>query len=65
MQSNTQLKSDRLAVLIDVDDATASIIEALLKEVAKYGTAHVKRFYGDWTSNHLNSWKDKLNRYAI
>ena len=65
MKSDTQLKSDRLAVLIDADNATASIIEALLKEVAKYGTAHVKRVYGDWTSTHLNSWKDKLNRFAI
>ncbi|PSB29007.1 NYN domain-containing protein [Chlorogloea sp. CCALA 695] len=65
MQNNTQLKSDRLAVLIDADNATASIIEALLKEIAKYGTAHVKRVYGDWTSTHLNSWKDKLNRFAI
>ena len=65
MQSNTQLKSDRLAVLIDADNATASIVEALLKEIAKYGTAHVKRVYGDWTNTHLNSWKDKLNRFAI
>lgn len=65
MKSDTQLKSDRLAVLIDADNATATTIEALLKEVAKYGTAHVKRVYGDWTSTHLNSWKDKLNRFAI
>lgn len=65
MKSEAQLKSDKLAVLIDADNATASIIEPLLKEVAKYGTAHVKRVYGDWTSTHLNSWQDKLNKYAI
>lgn len=65
MKSEAQLKSNKLAVLIDADNATASIIEALLKEVAKHGTAHVKRVYGDWTSTHLNSWKDKLNKYAI
>ncbi|KJH71868.1 NYN domain-containing protein [Aliterella atlantica] len=65
MKSEAQFKSDKLAVLIDADNATASIIEALLKEVAKYGTAHVKRVYGDWTSTHLNSWKDKLNKFAI
>ncbi|WP_009629878.1 NYN domain-containing protein [Synechocystis sp. PCC 7509] len=65
MKSDTQLKSDRLAVLIDADNATATMIEPLLKEVAKYGTAHVKRVYGDWTSTHLSSWKDKLNRFAI
>lgn len=43
MKGITQLKSDKLAVLIDADNATATIIEVLLKEVAKYGTAHVKR----------------------
>lgn len=65
MKSEAQFKSEKLAVLIDADNATASIIEALLKEVAKFGTAHVKRVYGDWTSTHLNSWKDKLNKFAI
>jgi hypothetical protein len=39
----------RLAVLIDADNAQPSITEGLLAEVAKYGTAHVKRAYGDWT----------------
>ncbi|WP_410658397.1 hypothetical protein [Amycolatopsis sp. lyj-112] len=37
----------RLAVLIDADNARPSITEGLLAEVAKYGTAHVKRAYGD------------------
>ena len=36
-------------MLIDADNATAGATEALLAEVAKYGTAHVKRAYGDWT----------------
>lgn len=45
-KSEAQFKSDKLAVLIDAN-ATASIIEALLKEVAKYGIAHVKRVCGD------------------
>jgi hypothetical protein len=33
----------RSAVLVDADNAQASISEALPAEVAKYGTAHVKR----------------------
>jgi hypothetical protein len=32
-----------LAVLIDADNAQPAIIEGLLAEVAKYGTANVKR----------------------
>ena len=33
----------RLAVLIDADNASASVVKELLEEVAKYGTATVKR----------------------
>jgi hypothetical protein len=55
----------RLAVLIDADNAQSSITEALLAEVAKYGTAHVKRAYGDWTSSNLRGWKEKLLAQSI
>ncbi|AUB83949.1 NYN domain-containing protein [Candidatus Thiodictyon syntrophicum] len=55
----------KLAVLIDADNAQASIIEGLLAEVAKYGTAHVKRIYGDWTLPNLGSWKETLLKHSI
>jgi uncharacterized LabA/DUF88 family protein len=55
----------KLAVLIDADNAQPAIAEGLLAEVAKYGTAHVKRAYGDWTSNHLKGWKDQLLTQSI
>lgn len=37
----------RLAVLIDADNASAQHLEQLLVEIAKYGTASVRRAYGD------------------
>lgn len=55
----------KLAVLIDADNAQASLVAELLAEVAKFGTASIKRAYGDWTTNHLKQWKDHLNRHAI
>jgi len=55
----------RLAVLIDADNAQPSITEGLLAEVAKYGTAHVKRAYGDWTGTSLKGWKDQLLAQSI
>ena len=55
----------RLAVLIDADNAQPSITEPLLAEVAKYGTAHVKRAYGDWTGPSLRGWKDQLLEQSI
>lgn len=60
-----KLRDDRLAVLIDADNASANLIEPLLEEVAKYGTANVKRIYGDWTQSQLKGWKEKLHIYAI
>jgi len=57
--------TDKLAVLIDADNAQSSVIADLLREVARYGTATIKRAYGDWTTPNLNSWKDTLHRLAI
>lgn len=61
-QDNMQKK---LAVLIDADNAQPSIIEDLMTEIAKYGTASVKRIYGDWTDTRLKGWKEVLLVYAI
>ena len=55
----------KLAVLIDADNAQPGLAEGLLAEVARYGTAHVKRAYGDWTDNHLRGWKDQLLDLSI
>lgn len=57
--------STRLAVLIDGDNTTPTIIEALLAEIAKYGSATVKRAYGDWTTSNLRGWKEVINAHAI
>jgi uncharacterized LabA/DUF88 family protein len=57
--------SDKLAVLIDADNAQAAIAAELMAEVAQYGTATVKRAYGDWTTPNLGSWKETLHNLAI
>jgi len=56
---------NRLAVLIDADNAQPSITEGLLSEVAKYGVASVKRIYGDWTTPSLSGWKAILLEHSI
>jgi uncharacterized LabA/DUF88 family protein len=58
-------EASRLAVLIDADNASAGVVKELLEEVAMYGTATVKRAYGDWTTQNLVGWKDQLHRHAI
>ena len=57
--------SDRLAILIDADNANPAIVQGLLAEVTKFGIATVKRIYGDWTTPNLGSWKAVLLDHSI
>ncbi len=58
-------ENPRLAVLIDADNTSATHAAALLEEITKYGTATVRRAYGDWTDGRLQKWKPQLNLHAI
>lgn len=55
----------RIALLIDADNAPASKIDVILAEVARHGSANVRRAYGNWKSPHLKSWEATLHAYAI
>jgi len=57
--------NNKLAVLIDADNAQPSIVDALLAEIANYGVASVKRIYGDWTAPSLKGWKEVLLDHSI
>jgi len=57
--------TDNLAVLIDADNAQPGIVDGLLIEIANYGTASVKRIYGDWTQPRLKGWKEVLLEHSI
>ncbi len=55
----------RFAVLIDGDNAQASLLPQILAEVSKVGLITIKRIYGDWTTTSMNSWKNSLHKHAI
>ncbi|WP_306232873.1 NYN domain-containing protein [Agrococcus beijingensis] len=57
--------NDLLAVLVDADNVSAAKIGAVLTEVARFGTASVKRVYGDWTDTKLKSWKAPSQEHVI
>ncbi len=67
-QNNYEKSDDnerRVAILIDGDNAQASLIEQILVEAGKFGNATIRRVYGDWTTPNMNSWKDILNIHAF
>jgi len=55
----------RIALLIDADNVSHSKIAAMLAELAKYGTASIRRAYGNWASPGLKGWTEKLHAHAI
>ncbi|OLP54865.1 hypothetical protein BJF92_13740 [Rhizobium rhizosphaerae] len=59
------MATDTLALLIDGDNASPKNIAGLLAEIANYGTASVRRIYGDWTKPNLAGWKECLLEHSI
>lgn len=55
----------RIALLVDADNVSHTKIAAMLAELSKYGTANIRRAYGDWASQGLKGWKEKLHAFAI
>ena len=56
---------NKIALLIDGDNAQSSLIEKILTEAGKYGPVTIRRIYGDWTKSTMSSWKNALNINAI
>jgi len=54
-------RTNKMAILVDGDNAQAKLLKPILEEVSKYGKVTIRRIYGDWTTPQMNSWKDKLN----
>jgi len=55
----------KLALLIDCDNASAAAIEGVLSELAKFGVITIRRAYGNWKNQNLKGWEEKLHPHAI
>lgn len=58
-------KMNRIALLVDGDNAQSKLLELVLEEASKYGKVTIRRVYGDWTTPHMNNWKSLLNELAF
>ncbi len=57
--------NNRLALLIDGDNASPADIGGVLGEIAKYGRVTLKRIYGDWANQNLAGWRNVLAEHSI
>ncbi len=58
-------KTNKIALLVDGDNAPAKLLSVILEEASKYGKVTVRRVYGDWTIPQMNNWKALLNEMAF
>ena len=65
MQDKVGEGSKILAVLIDADNVSAAVVEAMLAKISSLGYACVKRMYGDWTTPNLGGWKKVMLEHAL
>lgn len=64
-EPGSQPRDRHIALLIDADNVSHTKIAAILAELSRYGTANIRRAYGDWASTGLKGWKEKLHAFAI
>jgi hypothetical protein len=57
--------SRRMAILVDGDNAQASLIDKVVVEASKYGIVTIRRIYGDWTEPQMKSWKAIMQDHAF
>jgi uncharacterized LabA/DUF88 family protein len=57
--------ANKIAILIDGDNAESSLIEQFIREAGRFGKVTVKRVYADWTDFKMRKWKEQLNKFAI
>ena len=65
MEEENDVRNQRIALLIDGDNAQPSLLERMLAEAGKYGVVAIRRIYGDWTKPEMKGWQKSLNIYAI
>lgn len=65
MSDMAENNGKRLAVLIDADNTSHSVVDGLFMEIATLGDASVRRIYGDFASPQMKGWTDVLQAHAI
>lgn len=55
----------KIALLIDCDNVSHKAIEGVLEELSKLGMVNVRHAHGDWNSDSLSGWIERLHPNAI
>ena len=58
-------QDNKIALLIDCDNVSYKSIEGVIDELSKYGKVNIRHAYGNWKSEKMKGWEEKLHPHAI
>jgi len=58
-------QDNKIALLIDCDNVSHRSIEGVIDELSKYGKVNIRNAYGNWKSENMKGWEEKLHPHAI
>jgi len=58
-------KENMIALLIDCDNVSYKSIEGVIDELSKFGKINIRHAYGNWKSENMKGWEEKLHPLAI
>ena len=64
-KTGEQQISPRLALFIDAENTSWKVLDLIMDEVTRHGTAIIRRSYGDFTIPNLATWKEPMAKHAI
>lgn len=59
------IKQEKLAVLIDADNASKKSIKDIMTQIANLGNARIKRIFGDLRNPQMNGWSEIAANYGF
>lgn len=65
MPDEQNLRTRRLALLIDADNISPDYLPIIVRESSALGTTTVKRVYGHFASNSMNAWHPLVHEFAL
>jgi uncharacterized protein (TIGR00288 family) len=58
-------EDNKIALLIDCDNVSHRSVEGVIDELSTYGKVNIRNAYGNWKSENMRGWEEKLHPHAI
>ena len=58
-------QNKKIALFIDCENISSKHIDTIISELANYGEVNIRKAYGNWNSDKLKGWNNKVFDFAL